>query len=296
MLFCHVQNENLTLRHRSPFAPSPIPFPPGPASYLAPPLCCCPWNSPRMFPMSEATVWVWGSDAQLINAQFICGPSSWKADTQPWIHSSVSSAPPLPAEPDHKSLKTCLPFFLLHQSPWDLVTRSPFISSHPFPQSLFTSTAIFYPDHFLPMECNFTSKPISPSHLLPIISLDLVHWPWLGWTNVVSFIWNHGIWSQRTWMLAYLNFYLWFEMQTTMQWRHYFANKDPSSQGYGFSSSHVWMWELDHKESWVQKNWRFWTVVLEKSLESPLDCKEIKSFNPKGNLFWIFFGRTDAEA
>ena len=62
-----------------------------------------------------------------------------------------------------------------------------------------------------------------------------------------------------------------------------FANKGPSSQGYGFSSSHVWMWELDYKESWVPKNWCFWTVVLEKTLESPLDCKEIRPVNPKGN-------------
>ena len=75
--------------------------------------------------------------------------------------------------------------------------------------------------------------------------------------------------------------------------RHYFSNKDPSSKGYGFSSSHVWMWELDYKESWAQKNWCFWTMVLEKTLESPLDCKEI---NPKGNQLWIFIGRTDAEA
>ena len=69
-----------------------------------------------------------------------------------------------------------------------------------------------------------------------------------------------------------------------------------SSQGYGFSSSHVWMWELDYKESWAPKNWCFWTVVLEKTLESPLDCKEIKPVNPKGNQPWIFIGRTDAEA
>ena len=75
-----------------------------------------------------------------------------------------------------------------------------------------------------------------------------------------------------------------------------FANKGPSSQSYGFSSSHVWMWELDHKESWAPKNWCFWTVVLEKCLESPLDCKQIKPVNPKGNQFWIFIGRTDAEA
>ena len=78
--------------------------------------------------------------------------------------------------------------------------------------------------------------------------------------------------------------------------RHYFAKKGPSSQGYGFSCSHDWMWQLDHKESWVPKNWCFWTVVLEKTLESPLDCKEIKPVNPKGNQSWIFIGRTDAEA
>ena len=65
--------------------------------------------------------------------------------------------------------------------------------------------------------------------------------------------------------------------------RHYFANEGPSSQSYGFSSSHVWMWELDYKESWAPKNWCFWTVVLDKTLESPLDSKEIKPFNPKGN-------------
>ena len=64
----------------------------------------------------------------------------------------------------------------------------------------------------------------------------------------------------------------------------------------GFSNSHVWMWELDHKESWALKNWCFWTVVLKKTLESPLDCKEIKQLNPKGNQLWIFVGRTDAEA
>ena len=65
--------------------------------------------------------------------------------------------------------------------------------------------------------------------------------------------------------------------------RHYFVNKGPSSQSYDFSTSHVWIWELDHKESWVQKNWCFWTVVLEKALENPLDFKEIKPVNPKEN-------------
>ena len=78
--------------------------------------------------------------------------------------------------------------------------------------------------------------------------------------------------------------------------RHYFASKGPSSQGYGFSSSHVWMWELDYKESWAQKNWCFWTVVLEKTLESPLDCKEIQSIHSTGDQSWVFTGRTDVEA
>ena len=77
--------------------------------------------------------------------------------------------------------------------------------------------------------------------------------------------------------------------------RHYFVNKGPSSQGNSFSSGHVWMWE-DCEESWVPKNWCFWTVVLEKTLESPLDYKKIKPVHPKGNQSWIFTGRTDAEA
>ena len=70
--------------------------------------------------------------------------------------------------------------------------------------------------------------------------------------------------------------------------RRYFADKGPSSQNYGFSTSHVWLWELDHKESWALKNWCFWTVMLEKTLESPLDCKDIKPVNLKGNQSWIF--------
>ena len=78
--------------------------------------------------------------------------------------------------------------------------------------------------------------------------------------------------------------------------RHHFVNKVPSRQSFSFSRSHVWMWEVDHKEGWEPKNWCFWTVVLVKTLESPLDCKEIKPVNPKGNQSWIFTERTDAEA
>ena len=78
--------------------------------------------------------------------------------------------------------------------------------------------------------------------------------------------------------------------------KHYFANKGPSSQGYGFSGGHVWIWELGCEESWVLKNWCFCTVVLEKTLESPLDCKEIQPVHPNGTQSWIFVGRTDIEA
>ena len=78
--------------------------------------------------------------------------------------------------------------------------------------------------------------------------------------------------------------------------RHFFANEGPSSKSYGLSSNYVWMWELNCKESGAPKNWCFWTWMLEKTLESPLDCKEIQPVNPKGNQSWIFIGRTDAEA
>ena len=92
-------------------------------------------------------------------------------------------------------------------------------------------------------------------------------------------------WTWRKWLRQHIK-----------KQRRYFANKGPSSQGYGFSSSHVWMWELDYKESWTPKNWCFWTVVLEKTLECPLDSKEIQPVNPKGNQSRIFIRRTDVEA
>ena len=78
--------------------------------------------------------------------------------------------------------------------------------------------------------------------------------------------------------------------------RHYFSNKGPSSEGYGFSSGHVWMWELDYKESWAPKKLMLLNCGVEKTLESPLDCKEIQSVHPKGDQSWVFIGRTDAEA
>ena len=85
------------------------------------------------------------------------------------------------------------------------------------------------------------------------------------------------------------------KLHNILKSRHHFANKGPYSQSYGFSSSHVQIWELDHKEGWAPKNGFFWTVMLKKTLESPSDNKEIKLVNPKGKQPWIFFGRTDAE-
>ena len=84
-------------------------------------------------------------------------------------------------------------------------------------------------------------------------------------------------------------------LESILKSRHYFANKGPSSQSYGFSSGHICMWELDYRESWAPKNWSFWTVVL-KTFESPLECKDIQPVHPKGNESWIFIRRTDAEA
>ena len=83
---------------------------------------------------------------------------------------------------------------------------------------------------------------------------------------------------------------------TKKKQRHYFTNKGPSSQGCGFPCSHVWMWELDCKESWAPKYWYFWTVVLEKTLESPLDCKEIQPVHSKGDKSWVIIGKTDVQA
>ena len=89
--------------------------------------------------------------------------------------------------------------------------------------------------------------------------------------------------------------YSWFREHIKKQ-SHYFANKGPSSQSYSFCSSHLWMWELDYKESWVPKNWCFWIMQLEKTLESPLDCKEIQPIHPKRDQSWVFIGMTDVEA
>ena len=122
---------------------------------------------------------------------------------------------------------------------------------------------------------------------------------WKQWQILFSWLQNHCRWWLQPWnykMLAPSKKSYDQPRQHIKKQRHHFPDKSSYSQSYGFSSSRVWMWELDYKEGWVPKNWRFQTVGLEKTLESPLDCKEIKPVNPKGNQPWIFIGRTDAEA
>ena len=121
---------------------------------------------------------------------------------------------------------------------------------------------------------------------------------WKQWLTLFFGLQNHCRWWLKPWNKKTLT--PWKESYDQPRChiknqRHYFVNKGPSSQGYGFSSGHVWMWELDSKESWALKNWCFLTVVLEKTLESPLDCKETQEVHPKRNQSWIFIGRTDAE-
>ena len=115
----------------------------------------------------------------------------------------------------------------------------------------------------------------------------------------------HGVAKNRTWLsdwteLKVLIVASWKESyeeprQDIKKQRHHFVHKGPYSQSYGFSNGHPWKWELDHKEDWPPKNWCLWNVVLENTFVSPLDSKEIKPINPKGNQLWIFIGRTNAE-
>ena len=152
----------------------------------------------------------------------------------------------------------------------------------------------------------------------PVLSMNIQGSFPLGFKKLTS--WHlvpslHGKWnSDRLYFLGLQNHCRWWlwpwnskmlapwkksygqPRQHIKKQRHYFANKGLSSQSFGFSSSHAWMWKLDYKESSVPKNWCFWTVVLEKTLESPLDCKEIQPVHPKGDQSLIFIGSIDAEA
>ena len=122
---------------------------------------------------------------------------------------------------------------------------------------------------------------------------------WKQWQTLFWGLQNHCRWWLQPWnkkMLAPWKKSYDQPRQHTKKQRHYFANKGPSSQSYGFSSSHVWMWELYYKKTWVLKNWCFWTVVLKKTLKSPLACKEIQPVCSKGDQSWVFIGRTDVEA
>jgi len=135
------------------------------------------------------------------------------------------------------------------------------------------------------------SRPITLWQIDGETMETMTDFTFLGSKITVDGDWSHEIKTLPPWKKSYDQ-----PRQHIKKQRHYFADKGPSSQSYGFSSSRVWMWELDHKESWALNNWCFWTVVLGNTLESPLDCKEIKPVHPKGDQSWIFIGRTDAEA
>ena len=119
---------------------------------------------------------------------------------------------------------------------------------------------------------------------------------WQAFSSVQSL--SHDRLFATPWTAAYQAFLSITNSQSLLiqKQRHHFADKGTSPQSYGFSRSQIRMWELDHREGWMPKNWCFQTVVLEKTVESPLDSKEIKPVNPKGNQSWMFIGRIDAEA
>ena len=138
--------------------------------------------------------------------------------------------------------------------------------------------------------CNSPRPLLTPGHFC---TEAMTCWLYFGGLQ------NHCRWwlQPRNWKTLHPGRKAITNLQRIKKQRYHFANKGPYCQSYGFSSSHVCMWELDHKEGWASKNWCFWTgAVLAKTLESPLDCKEINQINPKGNQSWMFTGRTDAEA
>ena len=120
---------------------------------------------------------------------------------------------------------------------------------------------------------------------------------WTIATTKCNTWWENILKEVQRWGIPWTLLYTWTSLGLRIA-EHFITchSKGPSSQSYGFSSSHVWMWELDYKESWAPKNWCFLTVVLERTLESPLNFKEIQPVHPKGNQSWIFIGRTDADA
>ena len=142
------------------------------------------------------------------------------------------------------------------------------------------------------LKLNIQKTKIMTSGSIPSMQID---------GETVADFWGSKITADGDWSHEIKTLAPWKESYDQPRWhikkqRHYFVKKGSSSQGYGFSSSRVWMWELDYKESWVLKNGCLWTVVLEKTLESPLDCKETQPVHPKGDQSWVFIERTDVEA
>ena len=155
----------------------------------------------------------------------------------------------------------------------------------------FYSNIIFYPTENIQKTKIMASDPITSWWIDGKTMETVTDFIFLGSKITTDGDCSHEIRTLAPWKKSYDQ-----PRQYIKKQGHYFTNKGSSSQTYGFSSSHVWMWELDYKEIWAPKNGCIWTVVLEKTLESLLDCKEIQPVHPKGNQFWIFIGRTDVEA
>ena len=150
-----------------------------------------------------------------------------------------------------------------------------------------------FPVNLLFPSCGQSIRASGSASVLPV---NIQGWFPLGLTGLIALqskglsrvlskttVWKYQFFSVHPYLWSNSNTHIWQPGQHIKKQRHYFANKGLSSQGYGFSWGHVWMWELDCEEGWVPKNWCFWTVVLERTLESPLDCKEIQPVHPKGN-------------
>ena len=146
------------------------------------------------------------------------------------------------------------------------------------------------------LRLNIQKMKIMASH--PIASWQMMGKQWKEWETLFSWAPKslQMVTTARKLRCLLLGRKIMTKLDSILKCRHYFANKGLSSQSYRFSSSHVWMWESECKESWPPKNWCFWTMVMEKTLESALDCKAIQPVHPKGNQSWIFIGRNGLEA
>ena len=161
--------------------------------------------------------------------------------------------------------------------------------------SFFSCLQSFPESGSLPINWLFASGVQNIGASASVFPMNIQGWFPLGLTGLISLIVQGTLKSLLQHHSSKVSI-LWCSAFIMVQFSHYYADKGLCRQSYGFASSPLWMWKLDHKKGWELKNWCFWSVLLARTLESPLDCMEIKPVNPKGNQPWIFIGRIDAEA